>query len=192
MNGNAELDALRVLWQAGPEAADPAELRRRVMQGTRRRKVMLLGPVLVTVGIGGWIALRTLASPTPANAILAAETWLYIAAAWAIGLWIDRGTWRPVGDTTRAFIELEIRRCRSTLTSLRVYVPLYLLQLSAVMSWQIGIAGLDASRLLQSWPMVLLGWIGLPSALVFSTWYSRRKTRELAGLVRLREQFLQD
>ena len=49
------------------------------------------------------------------DVLLAIETWIFIVVIWAGSLWIARGTWRPLADTTAAFVEVSIRRREANL-----------------------------------------------------------------------------
>lgn len=69
-------------------------------------------------------------------------------------LWISRGDGKPLGQTTAAFVEISIPRCRASA------------------EWPV---------LLGSLPMIAIGWVGFPMAIVAATVVIRRKRSELAG-----------
>jgi len=188
MNPNAELDTWRLLWQAQANRPVAADLRDRVARETRRKKLALIAPVIVTIAIGGWIASRAMVSARLEDVALAIETWLFIAVIWIGCLWIDRGTWRPLSQTTSAFVDLSIRRCQSTLTGLRFALFLYIGQLLFILLWQFRYSSMAPSAIWGSWPVVLLGWVGVPAVVAFVLWYTRRKRAELAQLLVLRRQ----
>ena len=191
MDSNTDLDKWRVLWQTDPSRKRPtvAELRDRVMRETRRKRMMLLAPMVVTVAIGGWMTARALGSGRVDDVVLAVEAWLFMAVIWTGSLWIDRGTWQPLGDSTGAFLELAIRRSESTLRAMRFGVFMYLIQLTAVLSWKVYSSGADPATLLRSWSAVVLGWIGLPFLIGLSVWYTRHKMTERHRLIALREEW---
>jgi hypothetical protein len=185
MNMNEELDSWRVLWQAEPEAPSASDLGDRVARETRLKKI---APVGVTVLIGGWIAFRAIASPRWEDVGLAIETWLFIATVWTGSLWLDRGTWRPVTNTTRGFVDVSIRRCQSAIAGLRFAAVLYLAQLAFIIYWKLRFTAVTAEALAASWPVVALGWLGVPLFFAWAVWLARRKRSELQALLELRRQ----
>lgn len=188
MNLPVELETWRVLWQAQSEGRAPADLRERVARETRRKKVALILPIAVTIAIGGWTASRAVASAQFGEILLALETWAFIVIVWAGALWLERGTWRPLGNTTSAFLDLSIGRCQSTLAGVRFAGVLYIVQLVVILIWQFRYSALEAAVILSSWPVVVLGWLGVPAFVAFGVWFSRRKRGELQRLLDLRHQ----
>jgi hypothetical protein len=184
MSSNVEMDAWRLLWQTATEAPVAADLRDRVARETRRRRVLLIAPIAVTATMGTWTLARVIDAPDFDNVVLTVEAWIFMAVAWAAGLWIDRGSWRPMADTTAAFVEISIRRCRATLLSLRLGGVMYVWQLLFISLWRLA-TGTDAAVLLTSWSMILLGWIGLPAFFAFVAIYGRIKRAELEYLLAL-------
>jgi hypothetical protein len=188
MNANGELDSWRVLWQAEVDAPSAADLRDRIARETRRKKILLIAPISVTLAIGGWVISRAMASARSEDVVLALETWLFIGIIWIGSLWIERGTWRPLADTTRGFVDLSIRRCQSIITGLRFATILYLAQLAFILSWQLRDPSIAPEAILMSRPMILIGWAGVPGFLAFAVWFSRKKRQELVTLVDLQRQ----
>lgn len=188
MNLDSDMDGWRRLWHARPDSVVAADLQDRVARETRRRAVWMIAPVFVTVAIGGWITARAFGAPELDNIVLAVETWLYIALIWAGSLWIDRGTWRPLANTTAAFVEISIRRCSSTVSGLRFGALMYVVQFLFIVWWKRHYSGLQWSDLLTAWPVILIGWVGGPVFLAFVAWYSGRKRAELQQLIGLRRQ----
>jgi hypothetical protein len=186
MNANVDIDAWRQLWQASADGPGAADLRDRVARETRRQKIAMIGPVLVTIVIGGWTLLRGYASPGFDNVLLAVETWLFIAVAWLGGLWIDRGTWRPLSDSTSAFIDISIRRCEAALRGLKFLAVMYVVQLAFVLFWKLQFSSIGFAELMTSWPVIVLGWIAGPALFGFVVWYDRAKRAELSYLLDLR------
>jgi hypothetical protein len=188
MNTNVELETWRRLWLEQTSRPVSADLRDRVARETRLKKLGLILSTSVTVVVGGWITSRAIGSARLEDVALAIETWLFIAVVWAGALWIDRGTWRPLSQTTTAFVDLSIRRCESTLAALRFGRLLYIGQLAILLLWQSRYSSMTPAALWTSWPVVLIGWVGLPAGCVFVVWYGRRKKSELAQLLALRRQ----
>lgn len=186
MNSNTDLDEWRELWQGEPGTGSvAAELRERVLRETRRQNLRLLASILVTVVIGGGVAARAIGSGDADDLMLAAEAWLFIAVTWAGTLWIDRGTWRPLGDSTSAFLDVAIGRCRSALKATFFIVVMYVLQLAVVL-WVKGLNSGANPATVFTWPVVLLGWAGVSILVAASAFYVRRKRAELDRLITLR------
>jgi hypothetical protein len=190
MNANVDLDTWRQLWQARADGPGAADLRDRVARETRRRHIAVIAPVLVTIVIGGWSVLRAIASPGLDNVLLAVETWIFIAVAWLGGLWIDRGNWRPLSDSTTAFVDISIRRCEATLRGLRFLVVMYVAQFVFILLWKLQFDSTGFAELMASWPVIVLGWIAGPVLFGFVVWYGRAKRAELSYLLDLRRSSL--
>jgi hypothetical protein len=188
MNENVELDRWRLLWQARADGPDAADLRHRVERETRRRKAALIAPVLVTLFIGGGTTALAVATRGTQEIAVAIEAWLFIAVTWGVALWIDRGTWAPLGNATTAFVDISIRRCRSDITGLRVAVLLYVGQFVAILALKQSLSPVPPLDLLTAWPVVLLGWVVFPLFLVWTISYGRSRERELRRLLELRRQ----
>jgi hypothetical protein len=150
----------------------------------------MIAPILVTIGIGGWIALRALRSGQVTDAVLAVEGWLFIAVVWAGCLWIGRGTWRPLSDTTAAFVDVSIRRCEANLRGALFGAWLYVLQLLAIVLVMVVSSPLGPVAILTSPSTILIGWTGLPLFLAWMFWFRRRQRARLEYLRELRRQLL--
>lgn len=187
MNSNTDLEQWRQLWQRQPDSGVvAAALRDRAMRETRRQRLRLLASVLVTVVIGGGTAARAIGSGKADDVVFAAEAWLFIAVNWAATFWIARGTWRPLGDSTSAFLDVAIGRCRSALNATLFVVVMYVLQLAVVLWLKAQYSATDSATLLRSWPVAVFGWAGVPILAAASLVYSRRKRTELERLIALR------
>ena len=129
MNSDTELESWRSQWLATDDgstnASAAAALRRRTLQQSRRQRIGLIAPVLVTVIVGGSMLLRAAGSAQLIDVALAVECWLFIAVAWAGSLWIARGTWKPLGESTADFLQLSIRRCRANIRGAAFGIALY-------------------------------------------------------------------
>ena len=189
-NSNGDLEKWRLLWQAEPDnRRNAAEVGDRVVCETRRRKLMLVVPIVVTIAIGGWTTARALASTKTEDIVFAGEAWLFITIVWIGSLWIDRGTWRPLDDSTSDFLELAIRRCHAALKAVRFGIFMYVIQLVTVLGWKAYYSAGDPATLLGSWSAVLFAWIGLPLLIGLAVWYRRNKLAELQQLIDLREEW---
>ena len=196
MTNDGELESWRQQWQSrsepGAEADAVERLRRRVLRETRWIKVGLIAPILVTVVIGGAMILRALRSEQSLDVWLAVETWIFIAVIWAGSLWIARGTWRPLADTTAAFVDISIRRREANFRGAIFGLCLYVVQVAFIVlalgpASPVGVVGVLTSSV-----MIVAGWIGVPFGLVVLYWYRRRQRADLERLRELKRQLQSD
>jgi hypothetical protein len=194
MSVDVELDRWRQQWQGGQEDAIQADaadaLRRRVLRDTRQIWLGLIVPILVTVVIGGGIALRALRSGQAVDVVLAVEGWLFIVVVWVGSLRIARGTWRPLADTTAAFIDVSIRRCEANLRGVSFGAYLYMVQLLFVVLVMVFSSPVGLVAVLTSPSTILIGWLGLPLFFVWMFWFRRRQRARLEYLHELKCQLL--
>jgi hypothetical protein len=192
MNTDAELAVWRRQWAAQTDTGNDAhwaeDLKRRVARDSRLMKIGLIAPILVTIGVGGGFTALALTSASPVNVVLVAEVWFFIAVAWAGCLWLARGTWRPLGETTAAFADISIRRCRSNVRTASFGVWLYLFQLAFTVLWHLNSLSVELTVLLTTWPVVLIGWLGLPAIFAWRFWFVRRQRAKLEHLLDLQRQ----
>jgi hypothetical protein len=192
MIGDGELESWRRQWQSGSQSATDAaeELRGRVLRETNGLQLGLIAPILVTLVAGGAVLSPALSTGRSLDVLLAIETWIFIGVVWAGSLWLARGTWRPLADTTAAFIDVSIRRREAYLRGATFGACLYVAQ-SAFMLFAIaeaspaGIVGT-----LTSTAVLLFGWIAVPSIALY--WFRRRQRFELERLRKLEQQLLND
>jgi hypothetical protein len=197
MSFDAELETWRRQWQhdgrvPADVAADVAALKERIARQSRAIKIGLIAPVLVTIVIGGAAVLRALSTTGRAEVLLAVEVWLFIAVAWAGCLWIARGTWHPRGETTVAFVALALRRCRSNRKAALFAAWLYVSQLLFTLSWKYASSDDGLVDVLTAWPVISIGWIGLPLFLAWLRWYLSRQRAELDRLFDLQRQLAEE
>jgi len=186
MNFDKQLGAWQQQWQGTHDetgSASVTDLRRRVETESRRMKIGLLAPAAITVGSGGGVLLRAVGTPQTADLVLAVGVWLSILIAWTGTLAIAFGTWRPLGETTAAYVDVSIRRCRSNIRSAKLGIALYLAQFLFILLWTLFTSPASVMSALWAWPVIVIGWIGFPLFLVWVRWYVRGKRTELAALL---------
>lgn len=194
MNDDAQIAAWRRQWQSGPQLGDTwreeERLKQRIDRQSRLLRLGLIPPLLVTIGVGGYISMRAVTSGEPTDILLAVEGWIFITVMWVSSLWFARGTWRPLGQTTAAFVDLATRRCQSSLKASRMGMWVYAGQLVTVCFLVSAMEEYPprAIPLLISWPVILIGWIGLPSYVLWMRWFERAKRTELARLLEMKRQ----
>jgi heme A synthase len=135
MKLDAELDLWREQWQSSSDAPLLPDLRKRVARQSLFMRIMVIADILVTLVIGGGTLVFALRDPRPATAILAAATWLFIAAAWIFALSNAKNAWSPSASTTSAFLDISIRRSRANLRALTFGAILYVVEMAFCLSW---------------------------------------------------------
>jgi hypothetical protein len=151
-------------------------------------KIGLIAPILVTIGIGGGFTALALMPATAIDVVLVAEVWFFILVTWAGSLWIARGTWSPLAETTAAFVDVSIRRCRSNVRAATFGAWLYVAQLSFIVLWKFYSTSIELAALLTAWPVVLIGWVGLPAFFAWKSWFARRQRVKLEHFLELERQ----
>lgn len=196
MSADFEMEKWRRQWQADPASAPRTDelerLKQRVLRETRWAKISLIAPVLVTVLVGGSIALQALRTRETVYVVTAIEGWVFIAAIWVGSLAIARGTWRPLADTTAAFVDLSIRRRRANLRGATFAAYAYVLQLLFVVLVMTLATPSGGVAVLTAPYVKLFGWVGLPVVLAGVYWFRRRQRAELERLRELKRQLQSD
>ena len=192
MDAHADLQRWSAAWQSQSPSVAADELRASVRRQTRRLRLALAAPVLVTLVIGGLSTWNAVTSASVGGWVMLTGVWFFIALAWIVSLLLARGTWRPRADTTAAFIDVAVRRCESALATVPFALVLYVLQLLFVLAWKARYSPDNLAAVLTSWPTIALGWIGLPLFAVLMMRYRQRKRAELARLLQLRAQLCAD
>jgi hypothetical protein len=113
-----ELEMWRQQWQGRPEVV--IELIRRVERETTQMRLgwlALLLPAAVVTGVTVLVAIK----PNVGGILFAAGLWLIMG----IGVWLgkrsQKGLWLPAAETTAAYLELSIERCRRTQQGFRFW-----------------------------------------------------------------------
>ena len=111
-----ELEIWRRQWHSQP--AVPIDLIRRVERQTvymRLARWSLLAPTAVSVGTSVIAALDGRIDAI----VFAVGMWLFVAIGWWFSELNTRGIWAPAAETTAAYLELSIERCRRQLKDYR-------------------------------------------------------------------------
>jgi hypothetical protein len=187
MSIDAELRAWQREWrdQVLP-ATSVDELARSVQRGTRNTLYGTLAAAAFTLLSVVPLIRRAMAGelePRFLTGILA-----FVALVWISALWLARGTWRPRDESTTAFLEVSINRCRSALLGLPVAVVLYLAELLYVLLSTHRLEAVSWGELLTSRGFVLAGWIGGPIYIGGQVWYALVQRQRLARLRELQSE----
>jgi hypothetical protein len=188
MRADAELDNWRSQWRA--ESTALPDLSAKVQRHSRFMRFMLACEVLITAAMGGTTTAWAWVSAEPDVIVLAAAVWLFIGVAWTFGLMNRRGCWAPAAQSTTAFLDLSIRRCRAGIAAARFAIVLFFGELLFCLIWVQRRRSLPAWDYFTSGP-VLAVWAATAAFLVFITVSRRKKHAELAYLLELqRRQFV--
>ena len=196
MSVDGELERWRQQWQNRSDSAVDAvaveRLRRQVLRETRWSKLALIVPMLVTVGGGGAVVWRALRTGQTLDLLLAVESWLFIIAVWVVSLWIARGTWRPLADTTAAFIDVSMRRRQANIRGCALGASFYVFQWLFMVAVIAAVSPGGIVGVLTSNVVIVSGWIGMPTILAGLYWFSRRQRADLERLRELKRQLQGD
>jgi hypothetical protein len=189
MNAQQDLEQLKQRWQAqAAPGPDVAALRERVGADTRahQRTLVLVGLatllVVVLTLLYAWRSARTAAW------VSFVFTTGFATVVWLVALWLSRGTWRPRDESTAAYLDVSIQRCKSVIVAAPVGVLLYVAGLAGTLAWKQRLLGVDWGQLLDTPAMIAAGWIGAPLYSLCMLWNAQRQRRRLAVLTDLKRQ----
>ena len=189
-----ELEVWRRQWQSQP--AVPIELIRKVERQTVYLKLEWISMILpMLMGIG--IIVAAVINPTIPFIILAVGTWLFIILGTIIQYQNDKGIWAPAKETTAAYVDLSIRRCRRKLYAIRyglVFSSLFTVFI-LVVNYQV-LASLGAFRTFEDYLAAAGAYLFaavVVAIVMFLTTGKRKKTQaELDYLLNLQRQLGED
>lgn len=170
-------------WSRNQPEVRPEVLRARIDRERRRMVWMVAGEVALSVVVCAGAVYALVRFPSDWTRMLALDIALILAATWAFAIWNRRGIWRPLGETTDAFIRLARLRCRRKLQALRFAMVVFVAQLVFVgvwRAWGLGDAPFVRTNALTAVPiLVVVVFVGV---LIHAR---RRATEELAELDRI-------
>lgn len=183
-------DDLQALWQQ--PAPLPPEVQARMRAAVRRHSLLMrLATLYDVITLAGVVALAAWvwnARPDPYAAAWIAIVIPLAVASLVFNLWNRRGAWRAVSQSTRAFVDLSIRRATAKArlaNMLRAFIAFELLAAAGLLSF---------ARVTDRAPLGRLVLVGATVAalatavLAWARWYARRARAELAELEALRGQ----
>jgi hypothetical protein len=194
-----ELEQWRLSWSQMDEAAyDFAEpkwtvaFKAGLAAQSRRRLWGMLAPVMTTAVIGGYLLLRATRSASWLNIASAIEGGLFIGVVWTGCLWLARATWKPLSESTAAFLDLAIRRAKANLATARLGLSLLSGQLvvGTLIEWIASHSSQHIFTYVTSSPFVVWQWAAIPTYVLWLFWYGRRHRNNLQRLFELRRQLL--
>lgn len=173
-----EWTALAAAWQSAP-VAHGLSLETLLRRERRRRILMTLlvvSEALISLAGLAFVYRAARRMPASGGSILVGGVVVYIAVMAAFTVWNRRGTWRPLAETTEAFVAISRLRCRRGLRTARFVIGIVLLQLLAMLVWTILEPSPAAGRALLLLAAIAAGF------LLWATWYRRRMLVRLAAL----------
>jgi hypothetical protein len=194
-----ELEQLRLSWsRLGGEAGDfgaqdwTEAFKARLAAQSRRRLWGMLAPVMTTAVVGGYLLIRAIRSGSGLDIASAIEGWLFIGVVWTGCLWLARATWKPLSDTTAAFVDLAIRRSKANLATAGFGLWLLSGQLvvGMLVDWIASQSHQGLFTYFTSSPFVVWGWGTIPIYVLWLLWYRRRHRTNLQRLLELRRQLV--
>lgn len=121
--------------------------------------------------------------------MLAAATWVFIAVAWSFALWTRRGAWNPTSLTTSAYLDITIRRCRSSIRTSLFAMLFYCVEMVFCLGW-IYNRKRELGFLVS--PVMLGAGAATVVLFVYLAVYRTKKKRALACLMELEESLRRD
>lgn len=173
-----EWTVLTRAWsQVGSEGAAEA-IRQRVIRQTRLLQVVLIGEIVLTVSILAAVAVVVASHRTATALGLGAAALGHSALIWAFTIWNRRGTWRPLAESTRAYLQLARERCLRERRSALFVIWLVAVEALALLAWVWSgdRPGLGAAPVLQ-WASPVAAFSG---AIGWAIWLDARARTELA------------
>jgi hypothetical protein len=196
MSVDGEMESWRRQWQGGSTPGIDAAAIERLRRGVARENFWsiwgLIFPILVTLGSGATVVMPALRSERPLGVLLGVESFVFIVVVWIVALWLGRGTYRPLADTTAAFIDVSIRRREAYARGAIAGACLYVAQFAVlVLAMGLEMPG-GFGAVLASTPAMVLGWIGMPVVFAGLYWFGRRQRADLERLRELKRQLQGD
>jgi hypothetical protein len=190
MSVDVELQSWQREWQA--VAAVPADLQHRVRRQVRSARIGLLGSILVTMWFGIGLPVWAVVSQRADVVVLAGGVWLALVLAWIATLTLSRGTWRPAGQTTTAFLEFSILSCRRNRQAIAAAAVLYVMLLAFVKTWVY--YELSRQTPLDPWTYLTMDfnivvWLITIALGLLALWRRRVLQHELDNLMQLRRDY---
>jgi Na+/melibiose symporter-like transporter len=188
-----ELEIWRQEWR--DETAPLPEIKKKI---ERRNRRFLLSNMVAVVGLVAILVFATVVAwrdPRPEKIAWAVGIWVLGFVGSGYRLWVQRGTWRPAAQTTRAFVELSYNRAVAKVRAIRfgfygilVWVAYY----AALAVWKWNVVWPDVKADPGDWALALGGvLLMLAAAFLWLAWLRRRKVVELEEAKKLLEEMKQ-
>jgi hypothetical protein len=158
MTTDLEWRELATAWRA--VEPDPATtIRGVVRRQSRRMRMMLAAEIGITIGAFALVAWVVARNPTRATIGWAIAATIHSALVWAFGITNRRGTWRPMAETTRAYLTLALERARRQRQAARFVLVLLAVETTLIVGWAIAVGARSGWHWLSP-AAVILGGVG--------------------------------
>ena len=185
-----ELEIWRRQWNSQPSV--PIDLIRKVERQTVYMKFENASLILPGL-IGVATIIAAVRMPTAPWILLSIGVWCFNIIGGYIQIRNSKGAWAPVADTTEAYVEVSIRRCRAKLGNMRLFFVMAPLLTAFVMIvvYQI-IASAGELRTPKDF-LIMIGSFAYAGGIVaFVSWLTAGKRKkvqaEMAYLLNLQQQ----
>ena len=183
---DVELQSWQRQWQAVAEV--PGDLQQRVRRQVQSARIGLVGSILVTMVFGIGVPAWAVVSQRADVVVLAAGVWVVIVVAWITSLTLSKGTWKPAGQTTTAFLEFSILSCRRNRQAIAAAAVLYVILLVFVKTWKY--SELSRQAPLNPWTYLTSDfnvgvWLVTLALAGLALWRRRVLRQELENLLKL-------
>lgn len=168
MKANDELGELRRLWhEAAPPGSEVAALRRLVDAQTRNHAWIVGSVAAANVVVLGWALWRAIGEQSAHGWVSLAFVVLYSGVAWALTLWLSRGQRAPRDESTAAYLDVAIRRCRANVIGAPLGIGLLVAGLALAVWIRTALLGQEPGVALRSGPVHVTAGIVLPLYALF-------------------------
>jgi hypothetical protein len=166
------------------------EIERRVRRQSRRLRLLVFVDALVVsvfLALSAWMAIRI---PDPLMIVWAAAVWVFTFVALAFTIRNRRGIWAASAETTRAYLELSLERCRRKVRTARFGMQLLTVEIVFLLLWGTWEIAAHPERLSERPGSLFLryGLIALFAAgtIAWATLYRRSAVREMDRVEEIR------
>lgn len=173
-----------------PAAIGRAEIERRVRRQNVRLRLLAVADAFVVTGflaLSGYMAVRI---PDPLMIVWAAAVWVFTFVALAFTIRNRRGIWAASAETTSAYLELSVERCRRKVRTARFGMQLLAAEIVFLLLWGTWEMAAHPERLAERPGRLLLryGLIALFAAgtIAWATLYRRSALREMTRIEEIR------
>ena len=112
-------------------------IRVRVDRERRRMVRTVVAEIILTIVVVVAAAYALFRFPSDWTRLFTLNLGMMLVAMWGFAVWNRRGLWRPLGETTEAFVRLARLRCRRKLQALGFATAVVGAQLLFVAAWRV-------------------------------------------------------
>jgi hypothetical protein len=178
-----EWDGLAAVWR-DTEVDRAGEIRALVRRQSRRMRYLLALEVVVTIVVLGLVASIAIRRPGPVTFWWALASVLHTAVVWAFAWWNRRGVWRPMAETTSAYLRLALDRTLRQRRAAWFAIGLVAIEGAVMFAW----VELEPARGVWPWISAATVFLGAIAVSVVLLLVSGRRLARLRALDRAMRQ----